>query len=481
MRYVAILFLCALAYIVPSANAAPADTTKTAANADSVRMRREIITILHELGVKTSEDSVEAVETADTSAAPNKKIHEHRKGFELSIGKFIFPPHDPGPYFDWQKFSGFRYNRVDGLFLGLGSSTPHLVRSYKNYVMYNEFMDDDSASNARIAEKIKDDTLAPDDWRVTEGLGYAFGSHFWTIEGSIAHVFYLGDRERGAMLNALEIGAEGHIRTDTRDAWLLDADENTLTSLVAREDYQDYFKRQGFSINGTWHIGDEHLMLSYRDDRFNNLIERDYWTFFGGNKVFRPNPPVTEGVIPSAVIETYLNTKPEYRNRGWVVLGEAEFGTGDYKFDRFILDVRRYQPLTHWMEFNIRARASAVTGNIPMQDSVYVGGISTLPAYDYKEFTGNRALLVNAEWGFGANVFDWALDRSMIFLLGDAGYAYTATGAVSDGWSNISIPNMHTDLGIAYGTKNDGFRIGVLWRNDRNDGAKFFIRFSRPF
>lgn len=474
-KYITLVLLFFVAYFVPAAHATPADTTQSKAVADSMKLRQDVINILHDLGVKTAEDTTEAADTGNAMKQSMPRTRRH--GYEFSIGNFIYPSHDPGTYFDWQKFSGFRYNRVDGLFLGLGSSTPHFPNDYKDFIQYEVY--DDSGRMVKIGADGSRDTITPQDWRITGGFGYAFGSHFWTVEGGLSHVTYLGSRD--AMRNSLEIGVEGHIRTDTRDAWLIDEGENTLTSLVAREDFQDYFKRQGFSVNGTWHIGDEHLMVSYRDDRDSNLIERDYWTLFGGNKVFRPNPAITEGVIPAAVIETYLNTKPENRNRGWMVLGEAEFGTGDYKYDRFILDVRRYQPLTHWMELNLRARASAVTGNIPIQDYVYVGGISTLPAYDYKQFIGNRALLLNAEWGFSTLAFNWVLDRAMIFLLADAGYAYMAPGAVNEGWTNISIPNLRTDLGIAYGTRNGGFRIGVLWRNDENDGAKFFVRFSRPF
>src|SRR5579883_2762178 len=281
-KYIAFFLFGFTVFFTSSANATPADTTKNKATVDSMQLRQQIINILHDLGVKTAEDTTAI---ADTGAVEKKKHrHGEKHGFEFRIGNSLYPASDPGPYFDWQKFSGFRYNRVDGLFLGLGSSTPRFPDDYKDFIHYEEY--DDSGRTIRIGADGSRDTLTPKDWRLTGGFGYAFGSHFWTVEGGLSHVTYLGDRSRDAMLNALEIGAEGHIRTDTRDAWLIDEDENTLTSLFAREDFQDYFKRQGFSVNGTWHIGAEHLMLSYRDDRFNNLIERDYFTFFGGHKVF---------------------------------------------------------------------------------------------------------------------------------------------------------------------------------------------------
>ena len=81
----------------------------------------------------------------------------------------------------------------------------------------------------------------------------------------------------------------------------------------------------------------------------------------------------------SAVLTSYYDSKPNDRNHGWKCLFEAEFGTTNDKYDRYILDLRRYQPLTHWMEVNVRARVAGATGNIPVQDSFYVGGIGTLP------------------------------------------------------------------------------------------------------
>ena len=88
-------------------------------------------------------------------------------------------------------------------------------------------------------------------------------------------------------------------------------------------------------------------------------------------------------------------------------------------------------------------------------------------------------VLVNLEWGFGANPFDWILNRSMIFLLADAGYAYTGAVAITDGWNGIAIPNMKTDMGICYGTANGGFRIGAVWRNDIGKAALLLRSLAR--
>ncbi len=441
--------------------------------ADSIKfefnVRRTVINTLHELGIKTAEDSAEKYESNDTveqnaNPAPADTSHHHWRKYHYNE----FYGKSPQQYDEWQPFSDFRYNRVDGLFLGLGSSTP------QNFPVYSKDTNANSRNN-QYPERA---------WRTTGGFGYAFASHFWTIELGLSHLWYFGDRSYNQQKPfAFELGAEGHIRTDTRDAWLVNTGENTATSLIAREDYQDYFKRLGYSSSGTLYLGNEQLSAQYRfSEHDQSLIEHDLFTFFGGNRVFRQNPGVNQDVMNAAVFTSYYDSKPDERNRGWKFLLQAEYGTTNDKYGRYIFDLRRYQPVTSWMEINLRARLAGATGNIPAQDSFYVGGISTLPAYDYKEFMGNRAVLLNLEWGFGSGAFDWALDRSMIFLLADAGYAYTytATNAITDGWNGVAIPNMKTDLGICYGTSNGGFRIGAVWRNDIGKAA-LLLRFSRPF
>ena len=108
----------------------------------------------------------------------------------------------------------------------------------------------------------------------------------------LSHLWYLGNRNNGHKPFAFELGAEGHIRTDTRDAWLVNEDENTVMSLIAREDYMDYFKRMGYSTSGTLHLGNEQLTAQYRfSEHDQSLAEHDVFTFFGGNRVFPPTPP----------------------------------------------------------------------------------------------------------------------------------------------------------------------------------------------
>lgn len=491
MKTLLIVVVLAVASIVPAV-AQQRDTIARDSAEFQRRVQEEVRRVLKGLGVRTVRDSTQEEEdslAAQQAAGPRDTS---KKSMHVEIGDRIT---EPKPYYEWQEFNWFRYNRVDGLFLGIGSSTPRTITIDK----LNDF----------TVDRIRTEPTA---LRTQFGLGYAFGSHFWTAEGGLSLLHRFDDGNHLPL--AVELGVEGYVRTDTRDAWLVDIGENNTAALLAHEDFQDYFKREGWTAKGSFFLGHEQLAVEYRHDLFIPLETRQYWSLFGGRKLFRENEETLEpsqfpGIIPSVVLTSYFhNVKTNRLFRGWSVLAQAEYGVGVYGFNRYLVDVRRYQPLARWLAINLRLRAGAVQGEAaaqpidaqqasapetwhgfrtPVQEYFEIGGISTLPALDYKELVGNRMMLLNAEWSITGRALDrmfwFPFDDLTVMLLADAGIAYFVddTLKVTDGWNRLSIPNFKSDVGFAVGSENGKFRFGWVWRTDHSEGGKFFIRFSRPF
>lgn len=364
-----------------------------------------------------------------------------------------------------------RYNRVEGFYIGI--SQPK--RLYWH-------------SKPRIVG--------------TGSLGYGFASHRWRYSLGVYLPFYFQD-------HIIEFGGEGHSFTDSKDQWIVDRDENTVTAFFAKEDFMDYFGREGFSVTGAWYYrGPQSLNLrfstAYLHDTYENLGRRTNWSLFGGGKIFRFQPMINPGNINSMIFAAGATTTPNVSRSqiGWNASLSYEtaggFTKGDYEFSQFTADVRRYQPVMDYLNINLRVRAGASDGLVPLQRSYELGGISTLPGYRYKEFAGTHAALLNAELILRSHLSDDAtgwisglLSAVNLILFYDAGAVNAGQTMISDDFRNgalharfsndFSFSEWKTDAGVAIGSADGDFRIGLAWRLDRSSDPNFILRFSRPF
>jgi hypothetical protein len=363
-----------------------------------------------------------------------------------------------------------RYNRVEGLYIGIAQP--------KRLYWHSQ------------------------PWLVSTGsLGYGFANHTWRYSLGLYFPVYLEDQ-------IIEIGGEGHSFTDSKDQWFFDRDENTVTAVVAREDFLDYFERRGFTANASWYLrGDDDLSIrasfGYVHDTYANMNRATNWSIFGGDKVFRPNPLINDGNVNSIVFSTGVSTLAslDTRDRGWDAQLQFEkagdFAGGDFAFSQWLVDIRRYQPLNEHLNLNLRVRGVMSDGTVPQQRAVELGGPGTLPGYRYKEFAGSNAALVNAEFIIRStivgNARGWArqvLSLSNIILFADAGTTNIPTllvtrdvrnGAISEDSESAFRDEWKSDVGVAFGSANGDFRIGAAWRLDRSESPTFVLRLSRPF
>ncbi len=361
----------------------------------------------------------------------------------------------------------FRYNRVEGVYLGLASDKKFYWDGHRIISGYGS-------------------------------LGYGFLTHRWRGQLGL-------DRQFATGAHLFELGAEGHNLTDTKDDWIITQGENTAAAFFLREDYRDYFQRAGFSGHGAWYTKTPELttMLNaeYRYDEYESLEKRANWSLFKNKDGFRDNPMVNEGTMKSTVITAGISTVEEKKrsSAGWNTFAQIEIGTLKYDvitgeesalrnsdFTRAVVDIRRYQPLSRYDNLNMRVRFGSLKGDYIVQKGFEVGGVNTLPAFGFKEFAGNRMALGNVEYALNGSVFDnvsfWPGFLTLM-VFADAGSAHFADtqAEVTDGFQKFSISTMKSDLGFALGWHDGTARLGFAWRTDKGAPPMVFIRISRPF
>jgi len=353
----------------------------------------------------------------------------------------------------------FRYNRVEGLFLGL-----KLDKNEWGYD-YDAFFDLYGHIGYGFADK-----------RACYQIGIQR-----SIFGNFGPVF----------------GIEAHDVTTSQDTWMMPTFENSLAAFLIKEDFHDFYREQGYSAYASIFIS-EYLKLSgeYHEENHFNLKKNTNWSIFGGDKKFRYNPSIDEIDYKSVKAKISFDTRNsfKYPDKGWWFNAEGEFarkGLNDngVDFDRYIVDLRRYQPMSYGENLDFRVRIGSSRGCLPTQLQFDAGAFSALRGYEFKEFQNyNRMVLGSVEYRiygrrnplnniFGINDFN-------LILFADAGYLWSAKDSLeaNEGFDSKDWEDLKTSLGFAISNDEGNVRLNFAKRMD--DKEKPFIvtfRISRPF
>lgn len=370
---------------------------------------------------------------------------------------------------DWDRGSRvspvFRYNRVEGLYLGFRVNKEYWRRRYSSRPFLFGF--------SGYAFKVKE-------------LQYQIG-----VEKGFFDEYQLA------------FGGEYHRMIDTPDRWMISDMENSLAAFLIKEDFHDFYMREGGSAylkqNFTRDIT---LSAAYHYDNLDSLERNAGWSLFGGKKEFRENPPMASGEIRSVVGKLVINTRNSEKRttRGWYIQIEGEHAGnelgGDFEFDRLLVDVRRYQPLGFGEGFDLRLRAGTSQGELPWQRTYHLGGLSTLRGFSYKAFPhgpmdagGNRMILAQLEYRMGSqdlpDELDWGLlERFNLILFVDAGWVgFTdIENGFFEGFESLTWSKLKSDVGIAFASRSGNIRFQIARRTDTNKKPYVFsFRINRPF
>ena len=343
------------------------------------------------------------------------------------------------------------YNRVDGLLLGGKLGFEHK------------------------------DSLIP---AINAGFGYAFESkrmrYFFEAEQYIWKQYLL------------RIGGRFYRKLSSGDDWLLGNSENTAFTLIATEDFKDYYESEG---GGGWikmsPAKDLLLKISYDsyDTRWFKSQE-NLWSLFGGSKLFRENFSSVEPLFRTVgivEIDSFHNgavsVEFEYDDRhededkimsGWQFLGNLEWSSdgfsSDFDYRKYTLQVVRYQKVNRLSSVHLRAIHGNSDGYLPMYKRYFLGGLSTLPGYNHKEIIGSRFWMLNSEYWVGLTKQHFS---NLIFMW-DLGQI--ANDSRFDDQSEIK----HS---VGLGLDFSGLRVNL---NKRLDGQeerdiKIHVRFASSF
>ncbi len=269
---------------------------------------------------------------------------------------------------------------------------------------------------------------------------------------------------------------------------------NSLTSLIGRNDYRDYFLASGWRVFSVLKpINNLKFEIGFNSEWHKSLFVNSDFSFISLGKNYRNNPPIIDGKISSFTFRSRIGQEPVFLNlipidaieisiehtKPSVLKSNFDFTsysfTTTYNFKTF-LQSHLFSPV---MRFALSAGSSV--GKLPPQklftlDSRLSGiaPFGVLKTAGVKEFVGDKFVLLNAEHNF----------RSIPFLALGIPFFYKRHtelilhGSVAQTWLNkTSVTNgWYYEAGIGIGKVLDIIRLDLTYRFPRNtkSGRLFF-------
>jgi outer membrane protein assembly factor BamA len=214
--------------------------------------------------------------------------------------------------------------------------------------------------------------------------------------------------------------------------------ENTLSSLLVKHDFRDYYAVRGYAPYVRIRLpGHTTLRLSYAVEDYDSLTTPTNWSIFSaGRDAFRPNPRLWlltdpdglggSGRLQATRVELVIDSR-RGRHVGTVgafVRGFLELGGGEFSYARWVGDLRGYTRLGPPVHLSARVVASGRFGDdvMPSQKLFYIGGLGTVRGHEFRAYWGDHQLLTNLEYTLLFKNLSWG---AMFFY--DAGTAWDST------------------------------------------------------
>jgi len=202
------------------------------------------------------------------------------------------------------------------------------------------------------------------------------------------------------------IGGEMFNVVDPVQGWELSDLEVALAAFLARRDYRDYFNRHGarglFTLYGARDVS---LTAWFGEERWASRELQNPFTLFNGDRTWRPNPAVDEGLfhIGGATLRFDTRTDPDDPWSGWFASADLEHGRGTITslaptsvsrpvpsngitdYTRGFFDLRRYNRLGPDAQLNVRGVFGGWLGGdqLPLERRLSVDGPGSLPGFDF--------------------------------------------------------------------------------------------------
>ncbi len=275
------------------------------------------------------------------------------------------------------------YNRVHGLFLGVGGTlTTHYTGAEQLF----------GSISRGFSSKI---------------LNYSFG-----VEKSFFERY------------PLAIGVGLFKLTDmSTNAYRLHSTESNLSSALYGTAHDDFYQRQGEQIWIAQSYGTSSLVrLQFTQEDHENLTKSTDWSYFDRNLIKRGNARIDTGNLKAISIGYTFDTRDkkstlkrqqdigthllllpnERTKRGW--RGHVGFEKaggvlgGKFNYNFYNIELVRYNQLYGPHQLNFRLSGDFSDSPLPRQQILFLGGSSNLRGYDSNKFAGDRRLLLNIEY-----------------------------------------------------------------------------------
>jgi hypothetical protein len=277
-------------------------------------------------------------------------------------------------------------------------------------------------------------------------------------------------------------------RTDHNELQQVDDFENTLALLFGRQDYRDYFEREGAGVYLSWRVPDfSTVSVHARSDEFRSLpVKRGTRSWFQRDRTLRDNPEIEDGTERSAVVRFERLVQTSSRTRAgfyhWFEIERAGGGLGgDFDFTRVLADLRSVFRLTPGTTLSMRAVGGHnAAGRLPRQRWFPLGGVDGLRAHPFSQYLGDQLALGQAEY----DVSLWRLRSEPLpaglhaLVFADAGTAWFD----DDHRWDVFHRRFEVDGGFGLASADDAVRV-YFSRNLRKLDSDFVIsmRLQRPF
>lgn len=305
-------------------------------------------------------------------------------------------------------------------------------------------------------------------------VGYGFSSDEWSLQASFLQPLTPAGR--------LRLVVSGYDRTDFTDRTGVGDFENSVATLVFREDSRDWFRREGLSV-GVEADFERRLLarVEMRSDTYRSA-PRTVIAGWTGREDFLPNPEIDEGLMRSIFARVRVGSDLTHLWFEFEHADDALLPTA-FEFTQLTAQYRTRMQLGHAQHLDLRLRfGTSLGGDLPRQKRYLAGGIGTVRGYTYQSiletpmesvdvYGGERLLLANAEYVMGSHS-----DFSLACFV-DTGNVWTDRDAdVFDSDWRTSI-----GIGLMFDDDDGGLRLDLVKPLDGDGDPMVQARLRRPF
>lgn len=389
------------------------------------------------------------------------KVFNQTNGISYNLFDSYEYDHQFGNYRFIPASQSLRYNRVDGLFMGVGTdfATGNNNLFELNGLLFDGFIGYSTAQK---------------DWQYRAGVSKPFG-------------------------NTILFGGEILNTTTTGDYWRTGLSENSISALVAGYDYHDFYNTEGYSLFSQLNLNKFiSVAASYNYTLYNTLNLNTEYSFFNGGNIGRINPAVDSNL--DQINQESLGFKLTINKKGLTsgnvtskflataeLSDEAWMSNNDFNYSKFEITSLNYLKLDRNTFLKVRLMGGSITGTAPDFKSFALGGIGSLRASSYKFYTGNKMLMSNTEvifgdfWSHNKGKIDIdGLYFSLFYDTGWTDFVANTSNDPLDGFQDVNFKNFTHNVGVGVGVNM--LRLEVATPVARSEGfTAIWLRINPTF